>query len=99
MLNENLDCPFCKNMFLFLFYTEGFIVLAIESFWTRLFSQYFVCSEDETRDDLLFYVRGKSSNKDGKVDKDHQEVRSGSCYRKKVDIILQCKIRVTYLTL
>ena len=69
-------------MFLFLFYTEGFIVLAIESFWTRLFSQYFVCSEDETRDDLLFYVRGKSSNKDGKVDKDHQEVRSGSCYQK-----------------
>ncbi|CAH3039990.1 unnamed protein product [Pocillopora meandrina] len=52
---------------------EGFIVLAIESFWTRLFSQYFVCSEDETRDDLLFYVRGKSSNKDGKVDKDYQE--------------------------
>ena len=49
---------------------EGFIVLAIESFWTRLFSQYFICSDDETRDDLLFYVKGKSANKDGKVTKD-----------------------------
>jgi len=49
---------------------EGFIVLAIESFWTRLFSQYFVCSDDDTRDDLLFYVKGKSANKDGKVGKE-----------------------------
>ena len=51
-------------------FIEGFIVLAIESFWTRLFSQYFICSDDETRDDLLFYVKGKSANKDGKVTKD-----------------------------
>lgn len=50
--------------------TEGFIVLAIESFWTRLFSQYFVCSDDDTRDDLLFYVKGKNPNKDGKVTKE-----------------------------
>ena len=50
--------------------TEGFIVLAIESFWTRLFSQYFVCIEDDTRDDLLFYVKGKNANKDGKVTKE-----------------------------
>lgn len=66
-------------MSVFLFYTEGFIVLAIESFWTRLFSQYFVCNEDETRDDLLFYVRGKKTNKDGKVDKDQPEVRGVIC--------------------
>lgn len=46
---------------------EGFIVLAIESFWTRLFSQYFVCNEDDTRDDLLFYVKGKSQDHDAKV--------------------------------
>ena len=52
------------------FFSEGFIVLAIESFWTRLFSQYFVCNDDETRDDLLFYVKGKSTNKDGKVAKE-----------------------------
>ncbi|KAK2565641.1 Uncharacterized protein P5673_010783 [Acropora cervicornis] len=45
---------------------EGFIVLAIESFWTRLFSRYFVCNEDDTRDDLLFYVKGKSQDHDGK---------------------------------
>lgn len=51
-------------------FIEGFIVLAIESFWTRLFSRYFICSDDETRDDLLFYVKGKSTNKDGKVTKD-----------------------------
>ena len=42
-------------------------MLAIESFWTRLFSQYFVCNEDDTRDDLLFYVKGKGQNHDGKV--------------------------------
>ena len=42
-------------------------MLAIESFWTRLFSQYFVCNEDDTRDDLLFYVKGKSQNQDKKV--------------------------------
>ena len=35
-----------------------------------MFSQYFICSDDETRDDLLFYVKGKSANKDGKVTKD-----------------------------
>ncbi|XP_020625183.1 uncharacterized protein KIAA0930 homolog isoform X2 [Orbicella faveolata] len=52
---------------------EGFIVLAIESFWTRLFSQYFVCNDDETRDDLLFYVKGKNTNKDGKVEKEQAE--------------------------
>ena len=56
-------------------FIEGFIVLAIESFWTRLFSQYFICSDDETRDDLLFYVKGKSANRDGKVTKD-AEVKS-----------------------
>ena len=42
-------------------------MLAIESFWTRLFSRYFVCNEDDTRDDLLFYVKGKSQDHDGKV--------------------------------
>lgn len=41
--------------------------MAIESFWTRLFSQYFVCNEDDTRDDLLFYVKGKSQDHDAKV--------------------------------
>ncbi|KAK3745891.1 hypothetical protein QZH41_006135 [Actinostola sp. cb2023] len=41
----------------------GFVVLAIESFWTRLFSQYFVNNDDESRDDLLFYVKGNSGNK------------------------------------
>ncbi|XP_068672427.1 uncharacterized protein KIAA0930-like isoform X2 [Montipora foliosa] len=51
---------------------EGFIVLAIESFWTRLFSQYFVCNNDETRDDLLFYVKGKNPNHDGKVTRDSE---------------------------
>ena len=47
-------------------------MLAIESFWTRLFSQYFVCNNDETRDDLLFYVKGKNPNHDGKVTRDSE---------------------------
>lgn len=41
----------------------GFVVLAIESFWTRLFSQYFINNNDESRDDLLFYVKGNSGSK------------------------------------
>lgn len=60
-------------------HTEGFIVLAIESFWTRLFSQYFVCIDDDTRDDLLFYVKGKNANKDGKIGKEEAEVMATSC--------------------
>ena len=41
----------------------GFVVLAIESFWTRLFSQYFINNDDDSRDDLLFYVKGSSGSK------------------------------------
>ncbi|XP_031559817.1 uncharacterized protein KIAA0930 homolog [Actinia tenebrosa] len=41
----------------------GFVVLAIESFWTRLFSQYFINNNDESRDDLLFYVKGNTGSK------------------------------------
>ncbi|KXJ12125.1 Uncharacterized protein KIAA0930 [Exaiptasia diaphana] len=41
----------------------GFVVLAIESFWTRLFSQYFINNDDDSRDDLLFYVKGSSGGK------------------------------------
>ena len=44
---------------------DGFVVLAIESFWTRLFSQYFIENHDETRDDLLFFVKGKNGPREG----------------------------------
>lgn len=73
MINYSLCLSFFNH-------TEGFIVLAIESFWTRLFSQYFVCNDDETRDDLLFYVKGKNANKDGKVEKEQAEVTATICY-------------------
>ena len=45
--------------------SDGFVVLAIESFWTRLFSQYFIDSHDETRDDMLFFVKAKNGLKEG----------------------------------
>ena len=76
-------------------HTEGFIVLAIESFWTRLFSQYFVCNDDETRDDLLFYVKGKNTNKDGKVEKEQAEVTTTTCY--KITWVSQMKIYTVVL--
>ncbi|XP_032220552.1 uncharacterized protein KIAA0930 homolog isoform X2 [Nematostella vectensis] len=44
----------------------GFVVLAIESFWTRLFSQYFIYKHDDSRDDLLFYVKSAAPSKRGK---------------------------------
>ena len=46
--------------------SDGFVVLAIESFWTRLFSHYFIQTNDETRDDLLFYVKSKTPKDVGK---------------------------------
>ena len=41
----------------------------------------FVYNDDETRDDLLFYVKGKNTNKDGKVDKEQAEVTPASCFK------------------
>ena len=76
-------------------HTEGFIVLAIESFWTRLFSQYFVCNDDDTRDDLLFYVKGKNANKDGKIEKEQAEVIATSC--KKIKCGSQKEIYTAFL--
>ena len=56
---------FTCSFFSFLI-SDGFVVLAIESFWTRLFSHYFIQTNDETRDDLLFYVKSNNSKESGK---------------------------------
>ena len=39
---------------------SGFELVTVKQFWTSLFSQYFLdgsCSPDDSRDDMLFYVR------------------------------------------
>lgn len=48
---------------------SGFELVNVSDFWTKLFSQYFLdgsTSPDESRDDMLFYVRRNKLGAKGK---------------------------------